>query len=223
MEKLFVPAEPYPWPYNGALRADNTTLLVVDMQIDFCGPGGFIDRQGCDISLTRAYRLKYGFGLNVDQDLGKGVGIFSRLGCSNGQTEAWMFSDVDRTATLGVTVNQGGTLALDNTAVNVNNRLSSAVANNPTLTLNGGTLNFVGSNVAGSGCDNTNGCTHIILGTQRVWESTNGGLTSWSAKTGDLSKNNLIVGSDNRSYINQIHYSVNDPTVAMVAWRNTAR
>jgi uncharacterized repeat protein (TIGR01451 family) len=70
-------------------------------------------------------------------------------------------------------------------------------------------------NVAGSGCDSTNGCTHIILGTQRVWESTNGGLTSWSAKTGDLSKNNLIVGSDNRSYINQIHYSVSDPTVAM--------
>ncbi|HWY87331.1 MAG TPA: isochorismatase family cysteine hydrolase [Gemmataceae bacterium] len=54
MEKRFVPAEPYPWPYNGALRADNTALLVVDMQIDFCGAGGFIDLQGCDISLTRA-------------------------------------------------------------------------------------------------------------------------------------------------------------------------
>ena len=72
------------------------------------------------------------------------------------------------------------------------------------------------TSVAGSGCDAVNGCTHIILGTQRVWESTNGGLTSWSAKTGDLSKNNLIVGSDNRSYINQVHYSVSDPTVAMV-------
>ena len=71
--------------------------------------------------------------------------------------------------------------------------------------------------VPGSGCDSTNGCNHIILGTQRVWESTNGGLTSWSAKTGDLSKNNLIVGSDNRSYINQIHYAVNDPSVAMAA------
>jgi uncharacterized repeat protein (TIGR01451 family) len=72
-------------------------------------------------------------------------------------------------------------------------------------------------NVAGSGCDNVDGCTHIILGTQRVWESTNGGLSSWSAKTGDLSKNNLIVGTDNRSYINQIHYSVSDPTIAMAA------
>jgi uncharacterized repeat protein (TIGR01451 family) len=72
-------------------------------------------------------------------------------------------------------------------------------------------------NTAGSGCTTASGCTHIILGTQRVWESTNGGLTSWAAKTGDLSKNNLIVGTDNRSYINQIHYSVSDPTVAMAA------
>ena len=72
-------------------------------------------------------------------------------------------------------------------------------------------------NTAGSGCDSVNGCRHIILGTQRVWESTNGGLVSWTAKTGDLTKNNLVVGSDNRSYINQIHYSVSDPTVAMAA------
>jgi len=71
----------------------------------------------------------------------------------------------------------------------------------------------------GSGCTSANGCQHIILGTQRVWESTKGGKpsSSWSAKTGDLTKNNLIVGSDNRSYINQIHYSVSDPSIAMAA------
>jgi uncharacterized repeat protein (TIGR01451 family) len=71
----------------------------------------------------------------------------------------------------------------------------------------------------GSGCTSASGCKHIILGTQRVWESTKGGnpKSSWGAKTGDLTKNNLIVGSDNRSYINQIHYSVSDPTVAMAA------
>lgn len=71
----------------------------------------------------------------------------------------------------------------------------------------------------GSACTSAAGCKHIILGTQRVWESTSGGLpsSSWKAKTGDLTKNNLILGSDNRSYINQIHYSVSDPTVAIVA------
>jgi len=66
-------------------------------------------------------------------------------------------------------------------------------------------------------CTTTGGCKHIILGTNRVWESTQGGRpsSSWSAKTGDITKNNLILGGDNRSYINQIHYSVNDPSVAM--------
>ena len=29
-----VQANPYVWPYNGELRADNTALIVIDMQTD---------------------------------------------------------------------------------------------------------------------------------------------------------------------------------------------
>jgi biuret amidohydrolase len=52
--KKFVEAEPYPWPFDGDLRPDNTTLLVIDMQTDFCGKGGYVDKMGYDLSLTRA-------------------------------------------------------------------------------------------------------------------------------------------------------------------------
>ena len=50
----YINAEPYPWPYNGELRADNTALMVIDMQTDFCGIGGYVDRMGYDVSLTCA-------------------------------------------------------------------------------------------------------------------------------------------------------------------------
>ncbi len=51
---LFANSEPYPYPYNGDLRPDNTVLLIIDMQIDFCGKGGYVDQMGYDLSLTRA-------------------------------------------------------------------------------------------------------------------------------------------------------------------------
>ena len=49
-----VDARPYAWPYDGDLRPDNTALIVIDMQTDFCGVGGYVDVMGYDLSLVQA-------------------------------------------------------------------------------------------------------------------------------------------------------------------------
>jgi nicotinamidase-related amidase len=54
MPKTIVGSEPYAWPYDGDLRPQNTALIIIDMQIDFCGKGGYVDLMGYDVTASRA-------------------------------------------------------------------------------------------------------------------------------------------------------------------------
>jgi high affinity Mn2+ porin len=55
-------------------------------------------------NVLRSGTLKYGFGLNAEQELKGKVGVFSRLGWNDGKTEDFAFTAIDRVATAGVSI-----------------------------------------------------------------------------------------------------------------------
>ncbi|HEY1890846.1 MAG TPA: carbohydrate porin [Steroidobacteraceae bacterium] len=56
------------------------------------------------VAPVRRYRKRDGISLNLQQQLTSNVGIFARVGDAGGNVETYEFTDVDQTASLGVSV-----------------------------------------------------------------------------------------------------------------------
>ncbi len=54
------------------------------------------------VSTRRQGRHKYGFGLNFEQEITPWIGVFGRLGWSDGRNESFAYTEDDRTLELGV-------------------------------------------------------------------------------------------------------------------------
>jgi high affinity Mn2+ porin len=58
-----------------------------------------------DVTMTRDYRYKYGFGASFEQEITRDLGVFARLGWNDGHTETWAFTAIDRTVAGGLVLN----------------------------------------------------------------------------------------------------------------------
>jgi len=50
---LQIDAHAYPFPHDGNLTAENTAIVVIDMQMDFCGIGGLSSVSHTDLAMMR--------------------------------------------------------------------------------------------------------------------------------------------------------------------------
>ncbi len=57
-----------------------------------------------DVTLTRRYRSKTGAGLDWEQQIAGDLGAFARIGFNDGRAETWAFTEIDRTASLGLSL-----------------------------------------------------------------------------------------------------------------------
>ena len=57
-----------------------------------------------DTALVRRLRSKTGVGLNMEQALNPDVGVFARAARSNGKTEVYAFAEIDRSLSVGTTI-----------------------------------------------------------------------------------------------------------------------
>jgi high affinity Mn2+ porin len=64
-----------------------------------------ITGEPADITAVRSYASRPGVSMNLEQQISDTVGVFARAGWADGNVEPWDFTDIDRTASGGVSIN----------------------------------------------------------------------------------------------------------------------
>jgi hypothetical protein len=57
-----------------------------------------------DLATSRKKRVKYGFGVSLEQNLSSDVGAFARASWNNGEAETFTFTEIDRSVSVGVVI-----------------------------------------------------------------------------------------------------------------------
>jgi high affinity Mn2+ porin len=57
-----------------------------------------------DPAAVRQYRSRFGIGVSVEQPISSDLGVFLRAGKASGNVEAYEFTDIDRTISLGASL-----------------------------------------------------------------------------------------------------------------------
>jgi carbohydrate-selective porin OprB len=61
-----------------------------------------------DLASSRKRRVKYGWGVNLEQDISASVGAFARASWNNGEAETFTFTEIDRSISTGVLIKGTG-------------------------------------------------------------------------------------------------------------------
>jgi high affinity Mn2+ porin len=75
--------------YEQAIKLSSST----DPPVDFNGANNALNENG---------HTKYGFCLNIEQDINENLGCFIRAGWNDGRNESWEYTEIDRTASIGI-------------------------------------------------------------------------------------------------------------------------
>jgi carbohydrate-selective porin OprB len=61
-----------------------------------------------DLATSRKKRVKYGFGVNLEQSVSSSAGVFARASWNNGEAETFTFTEIDRSISVGALIKGAG-------------------------------------------------------------------------------------------------------------------